>query len=95
MTPGWTDYLRAFAAAGADAIEVGLPFSDPTLDGVTIQQASQAALARARAPAASWPTCPGCRTWACRWSPAPTTTWCCTTAPRRSAPRCAGPASTA
>ncbi|MFC5833798.1 tryptophan synthase subunit alpha [Nonomuraea insulae] len=46
ITPGWTDYLRAFAAAGADAIEVGLPFSDPTLDGVTIQQASGMALAQ-------------------------------------------------
>ena len=46
ITPGWTDYLRAFAAAGADAIEVGLPFSDPTLDGVTIQQAGETALAR-------------------------------------------------
>ncbi|MER6579910.1 tryptophan synthase subunit alpha [Nonomuraea sp. NPDC001023] len=46
ITPGWTRYLRAFAAAGADAVEVGLPFSDPTLDGVTVQQASQAALAR-------------------------------------------------
>ncbi|MEV6159487.1 tryptophan synthase subunit alpha [Nonomuraea sp. NPDC052129] len=46
ITPGWTRYLKAFAAAGADAIEVGLPFSDPTLDGVTIQQASNAALAR-------------------------------------------------
>ncbi|MFG1947238.1 tryptophan synthase subunit alpha [Nonomuraea sp. NPDC048826] len=46
ITPGWTDYLRAFADAGADAIEVGLPFSDPTLDGVTIQRASAAALAR-------------------------------------------------
>ncbi|GAB3961968.1 tryptophan synthase subunit alpha [Actinoallomurus acanthiterrae] len=46
ITPGWTDHLRAFAEAGADAIEVGLPFSDPTLDGVTIQEASHAALAR-------------------------------------------------
>ncbi|KAB8194782.1 tryptophan synthase subunit alpha [Nonomuraea phyllanthi] len=46
ITPGWTDYLKAFAAAGADAIEVGLPFSDPTLDGVTIQQAGDTALAR-------------------------------------------------
>ncbi|WP_436762978.1 tryptophan synthase subunit alpha [Streptosporangium sp. V21-05] len=46
ITPGWTDYLRAFAAAGADAIEVGLPFSDPTLDGVTIQRAGEVALAR-------------------------------------------------
>ncbi|NUR30838.1 MAG: tryptophan synthase subunit alpha [Catenulispora sp.] len=45
IAPGWTDYLRAFADAGADLIEVGLPFSDPTLDGVTIQQASDAALA--------------------------------------------------
>jgi tryptophan synthase alpha chain len=47
----WTDYLLAFAAAGADAIELGLPFSDPTLDGVTIQQASDAALARGATPA--------------------------------------------
>ncbi|MFI7689840.1 tryptophan synthase subunit alpha [Nonomuraea sp. NPDC049655] len=46
ITPGWTAHLRAFAAAGADAVEIGLPFSDPTLDGVTVQQASQAALAR-------------------------------------------------
>nr|BFE80654.1 tryptophan synthase subunit alpha [Planobispora longispora] len=61
ITPGWTDYLRAFAAAGADAIEVGLPFSDPTLDGVTIQQAGDTALARGRAPAGSSPTCPACR----------------------------------
>ncbi|NUO99911.1 MAG: tryptophan synthase subunit alpha [Nonomuraea sp.] len=42
----WTDYLKAFAEAGADAIELGLPFSDPTLDGLTIQQASDAALAQ-------------------------------------------------
>src|SRR5207249_12107900 len=46
ITPDWTDHLRAFAEAGADAIEVGLPFSDPTLDGVTIQESSHAALAR-------------------------------------------------
>ncbi|MEV4759685.1 tryptophan synthase subunit alpha [Micromonospora sp. NPDC049559] len=46
VVPGWTRYLRAFVEAGADAIEVGLPFSDPTLDGVTIQEASEAALAR-------------------------------------------------
>ncbi|MCU7728631.1 tryptophan synthase subunit alpha [Actinoplanes sp. KI2] len=46
ITPDWTDYLLAYAAAGADAIEIGLPFSDPMLDGVTIQQASDRALAR-------------------------------------------------
>lgn len=46
VTDGWVEYLRAFAEAGADAIEVGLPFSDPTLDGPTIQDANDAALAR-------------------------------------------------
>lgn len=50
IRPDWTDYLRALAAAGADAIEVGLPFSDPTLDGATIQEASDAALARGATP---------------------------------------------
>lgn len=46
VTEGWIEYLRAFVEAGADAIEVGLPFSDPTLDGPTIQEATDAALAR-------------------------------------------------
>ena len=46
ITPDWTDYLLAYQDAGADAIEIGLPFSDPMLDGATIQQASDRALAR-------------------------------------------------
>jgi tryptophan synthase alpha chain len=46
VTADWTAHLGAFAAAGADAIEVGLPFSDPTLDGPTVRGASEAALAR-------------------------------------------------
>jgi tryptophan synthase alpha chain len=46
VTADWTDYLLAYQQAGADAVEVGLPFSDPMLDGATIQQASDRALAR-------------------------------------------------
>jgi tryptophan synthase alpha chain len=42
----WTEVVRAFAAAGADAIEIGIPFSDPVMDGPTIQEASEAALAQ-------------------------------------------------
>lgn len=42
--PGWVESVRACAANGADAIEIGIPFSDPVMDGPVIQQASQAAL---------------------------------------------------
>ncbi|KAE8765442.1 tryptophan synthase subunit alpha [Georgenia thermotolerans] len=35
---------RELVAAGADVIELGLPYSDPGMDGETIQQATQAAL---------------------------------------------------
>lgn len=41
---GWLDVVRAVADAGADAVEVGIPFSDPVMDGRTIQEASQRAL---------------------------------------------------
>ena len=38
------DLLQRIADAGADVIELGVPFSDPVADGPTIQRASQHAL---------------------------------------------------
>ena len=48
--PGWERTVEACAAAGADAIEVGIPFSDPVMDGPTIQEASERALAAGATP---------------------------------------------
>jgi tryptophan synthase alpha chain len=42
----WTDLLAAMIEAGSDAVEIGLPFSDPMLDGPVIQQASGTAISR-------------------------------------------------
>jgi tryptophan synthase alpha chain len=49
--PGWQEAIRACAANGADAVEIGIPFSDPVMDGPVIQQASQAALEAGVTPA--------------------------------------------
>jgi tryptophan synthase alpha chain len=50
--PGWERTVEACALAGADAIEVGIPFSDPVMDGPTIQEASERALAAGATPQA-------------------------------------------
>lgn len=46
----WQGMMRAAAAAGADAIEVGIPFSDPVMDGPVIQEADERALAAGATP---------------------------------------------
>lgn len=42
--PASLEYISAAVEGGADIIEVGIPFSDPTADGPTIQAASTRAL---------------------------------------------------
>ncbi len=42
--PATRDFVLALADAGADVIELGVPFSDPLADGPTIQRASERAL---------------------------------------------------
>jgi len=42
--PGSLDAMRAVVAGGADIVEVGIPYSDPGMDGPTIQAASVQAL---------------------------------------------------
>ena len=42
--PGAIDSLRTMVDAGVDVVEIGLPYSDPVMDGPTIQAAAQQAL---------------------------------------------------
>ena len=43
--PGSVDAVRTMIDAGADVVELGVPYSDPVMDGPTIQRAVDAALA--------------------------------------------------
>lgn len=52
MTGDWMQVLSAVVAAGADAVEVGIPFSDPMMDGPVIQEASVMSLGRGTTPQA-------------------------------------------
>jgi len=46
LTDNWVETINALIEGGADAIEIGLPFSDPLMDGVVIQEAGTRALER-------------------------------------------------
>jgi tryptophan synthase alpha chain len=50
MTADWLEAAHAIAAAGADALEIGIPFSDPMMDGPVVQEAAIAALGRGTTP---------------------------------------------
>ncbi len=45
LTPDWIQHVEAAILAGADAVEIGVPFSDPMIDGAVIQEAGLRALA--------------------------------------------------
>ena len=51
LGPNWVDTLEAMVAAGADLVELGIPYSDPVVDGPTVQEASSRALAAGANPA--------------------------------------------
>src|SRR5919112_2279095 len=42
--PGGIDALRVLVESGCDVIEIGMPYSDPVMDGPTVQAAAQQAL---------------------------------------------------
>jgi tryptophan synthase alpha chain len=51
LSPHWLESLEAMVAAGADLVEIGIPYSDPVMDGPTIQEASSRALEAGANPA--------------------------------------------
>ena len=53
VTADWLELVDAVIDAGADAVEIGIPFSDPAMDGTTIQEASVLALENGITPASA------------------------------------------
>jgi tryptophan synthase alpha chain len=51
LPPVDAELLRGVQKAGADAVEVGIPFSDPVMDGGVIQRSSRLALEAGATPA--------------------------------------------
>lgn len=50
IVPNWLDLVDALVDAGADAVEIGIPFSDPAMDGPTIEAAGVLSLERGTTP---------------------------------------------
>ncbi|WP_298384288.1 tryptophan synthase subunit alpha [Ferrimicrobium sp.] len=50
LDPDWLSYVDLVIERGADAVEIGIPFSDPSMDGPVIQRAGEMALARGVTP---------------------------------------------
>src|SRR4051794_41880654 len=75
VVAGYPDAEASFAAAlacadaGADLLEIGLPYSDPLADGATLQRASAAALQAGATPPR--PLGPGARDPPTRAGPPP------------------------
>ncbi len=46
VTEDWVQHVAAAVHGGADAVEIGIPFSDPMIDGVVIQRAGERSLER-------------------------------------------------
>ena len=60
--------VRAAVDNGADLIELGIPFSDPTAEGPVIQGPTSGRCRGASPPTRSSTWCGGCeRTWRCLW----------------------------